>query len=370
MVSQRIPKCLLAILLLPLAGCGGETEEAAPVIRPVRYQEVIATGGRRERTFSGTAQAGQESNLSFRVGGSVARVAVAVGEDVRQGDLIARLDPTDFELQVQQAEASLAQATAAERKAQADYDRVRGLYENQNAAKSDLDAARAQSESTAAQVEAARQGVERARRQLSYARLTAPVDGAIAAVRVEENENVQPGQAVALLTSGTRPEVEVSMPEVLISQVTPGSRVDVAFDALPGDVLPGVVTEVGVAATGASSTYPVTVRLETGNDAIRSGMAASVTFRFEPEGSADRIFVPSVAVGEDREGRYVFVLERGDGEVATTRRRGVGVGDLTPEGLEITSGLTDGELIATAGVRRIHDGQSVRLLAPDTGEAP
>lgn len=363
MVLQKTPRCLVAVLLLPLAGCGGEAEETAPVIRPVRYQEVIATGGRRERTFSGTARAGQESELSFRVGGSVAEVAVSVGENVRQGDLMARLDPTDYDLQVQQAAASLAQAMAAERKAQADYDRVRGLYENQNAAKSDLDAARAQSESTTAQVEAARQGVARARRQLSYTRLIAPVDGAIAAVRVEENENVQPGQAVALLTSGSRPEVEVSMPEVLISQVTPGSRVDIAFDALPGDVLPGVVTEVGVAVTGTSSTYPVTVRLEKGDDAIRSGMAASVTFRFEPEGGTDRIFVPSVSVGEDREGRYVFVLEPGEGGMATTRRRGVEVGDLTPEGLEIKDGLTDGELIATAGVRRIHDGQSVRLLA-------
>jgi multidrug efflux system membrane fusion protein len=368
--SKEILIAALTFCLLPLAGCGKKVEKAAPVIRPVRYQEVIATGGRRDRKFSGTAKAGQESDLSFRVGGSVSSVAVTVGRNVRQGDLIARLDPTDFQLQLQQSEASLAQAKAAGRKAAADYERVRGLYENQNAAKSDLDAARAQSESTEAQALAATQGVARARRQLSYTRLTAPVDGAIAAVRVEENENVQPGQPVALLTSGSRPEVQVSMPGVLISQVVPGSKVDVAFESLPGDILLGVVTEVGVAATGASSTYPVTVRLDKSDDAIRSGMAATVTFRFEPEGDTDRIFVPSVAVGEDRQGRFVYLLEKGQGELATTRRHPVEIGDLTPEGLEVTSGLNDGQLIATAGVRRIQDGQSVRVLASDTGETP
>ena len=239
---------------------------------------------------------------------------------------------------------------AAERKAEADYERVRGLYENENAAKSELDAARAQAESTGAQVEAGRQRVERTRRQLGYTRLTAPVAGAIAAVRVEENENVQAGQTVALLTSGTYPEVEVAMPEVLISQVIPGSRVDVALDALPGDVLPAVVTEVGVATVGGSATFPVVVRLE---------------------GGEDRVFVPPLAVGEDRDGRFVFVLEAGEGDLATARRRDVEVGELTPDGLEILGGLADGELLVTAGVRRIEDGQRVRLLPEhDAGAAP
>ena len=119
-----------------------------------------------------------------------------------------------------------------------------------------------------------------------------------------------------------------------------------------------------LAAVGSSATFPVVVRLEKTDDAVRSGMAATVTFRFEPEDESDRIFVPPVAVGEDREGRYVFVLERGDGELATAHRRGVEVGDLTPEGIEVLGGVEDGELLVTAGVRRIQDGQQVKLLAP------
>ena len=354
----------LAVLLVPLAGCGGDVEEAQTVVRPVRYQEVISSGAKRQRSFSGTARAGVESQLSFRLAGTVQSVSVVVGDTVNTGQEIARIDATDLRLSLQEAEATLSQALAAERRADADYDRVRGLWENENASKSDLDAARAQAESNRAQVAAARQRRELARRQLSYARLTAPVDGAIASVMVEANENVGAGTAVALLTSGSRPEVEVAMPGVLISEVHEGDAAEVSFDALPGTVYPAVVTEVGVAATGAGATFPVTVRLTADDSSVRSGLAASVAFRFESGDTEEKIFVPPVAVGEDRDGRFVFVLEKGEGELGTAHRRPVQVGDLTPDGIEIRDGLDDGELLVTAGVRRIQDGQQVKVLAP------
>ena len=361
---------VLVLVLIPLAGCGGEVEAAKPIIRPVRSQEVVSTGAKRQRSFTGTARAGVESRLSFRIPGTVQSVSVVVGDTVKGGREIARLDATDLRLSLQEAEAALSQAQAAARKADADYDRVRGLYENQNASKSDLDAARAQAESNRAQVAAAQQRRELARRQLGYARLTAPVDGAIASVLVEANENVGSGTAVALLTSGARPEVEVAMPGVLISEVHEGDVAEVTFDALPGAGYPAVVTEVGVAATGAGATYPVTVRLTADDSSVRSGLAATVTFRFETGDGEEKIFVPPVAVGEDRDGRFVYVLEAtGAGEdgddLAVARRRPVEIGDLTPEGIEIKDGLADGELLVTAGVRRIEDGQQVKLLAGD-----
>lgn len=347
-------------------GCGGEAEAPEPVIRPVRYQAVEARGAHRERSFSGTARAGVESQLSFRVAGSLQSVSMVVGDTVKRGQEIARLEAIDYQLQLQEAEAALTQAIAAQRRADADYDRARSLYENQNAAKSDLDAARAQAESSAAQVEAARQRRELARRQLSYTHLRAPVDGAIASVLVEENENVGAGQAVALLASGARPEVEVAMPGALISQLREGDAAEVTFDALPGASYPAVITEVGVAATGAGATFPVTVQLSGADSSVRSGLAADVRFRFASGNGEERIFVPPQSVGEDREGRFVFVLEReGEGELGTARRRSVTIGDLTPEGIEVREGLSDGELLITAGVRRIQNGQRVKVLSDD-----
>ena len=361
----RVARWLLpALLLLPILvlGCGEEPETEEAVIRPVRWLEVTQAAEYRQRSFTGTARAGLESRLSFRLPGTVESVSVSVGDEVDRGEEIAHLDSTDAKLRVRQAEASVDQAVAAKRRAEADYERVRGLYENDNAAKADLDAARAQAESSRSQVEAARQALALANRELAYTRLRAPVAGDIASMQVEAGENVQVGQAVALLTSGNQPEVEVGMPELLIADVREGDAVEVSFDALPDATWSATVTEVGVAATG--STYPVKVRLDADDAQIRSGMAATVSFRFaRPAVDGRRIVLPPVAVGEDREGRFVFVLEPAGGDdLWTAKRRGVTVGHLTPDGLEVLDGVEVGERVVTAGLRRVREGQTVRLL--------
>ncbi len=359
--SNPITSTLVAGLALAvLASCGGE-EQTETVLRPVRYEQVYATGGSRVRVFTGTARAGVESRLSFKVPGTVRRLIVQVGDSVRAGQLIAEVDPEDYRLEVQRAQAALAQARAQARNAEVTYERTRLMYENNTAAKSDLDAARAAYESAEASVSAYDQSLRLAQLQLSYTRLTAPVAGAVAAVDVEVNENVSPGQAIVLLTSGSRLEVDVGVPEVLIAQVREGDTATVTFDALPGREFAAVVTEVGVAATGTGTTFPVTALLEETDPDIRSGMAAEVGFRFGAQGEREIYLVPSVAVGEDRQGRFVYVVEPTQEGQGTVHRRPVEIGELTPEGLEIMSGLSDGDRVVTAGVSKIEDGMQVRL---------
>jgi RND family efflux transporter MFP subunit len=346
-----------------VASCGGSQEPPPPPIRPVRYLEVFSSGAGRVRTFSGSAQADVETRLSFRVGGNIRRVLVDRGDRVEEGQLIAELDPTDFELQVQEAEASLVQAEAQARRAAADYDRLRGLYENRNAAKADLDAARAASESARAQIDASVKRLEQSRSQLSYTRLRAPESGSIASVRAEVNENVQSGDEIALLTAGSRPQVIVAVPESLIGDISRGDGVGVTFGALPGRRFEAVVTQVGVAATELTTTFPGAVQLRESTDEVRSGMAADVAFTFGSSDERERFLVPLHAVLEDRDGRFVFVVEPisnppGRGVV---HRRVVSVGEITGEGLEIVSGLSDGDRVVTAGVSQIHDGLVVKL---------
>jgi len=357
----------LLVSLLLTWGCAEEAPREE-VLRPVRSETAYASGGSRRRTFSGTARAGQETELSFRVSGRVDRVSVKVGDAVRAGQPLVRLEQEDFKIEVRQAEAALSQAQAARRKAEADLERVRGLWENSNASQDQLDAAQAQAESSRAQVESAQSHLESETRRLDYTDLRAPVAGSIASVFVEVNENVRQGQQVVLLTSGARSEVEVAIPEVLIAEIREGDPVTVSFDALPGVDLDAVVTEVGVAATGAATTFPVTVRLSRPQGGVRSGMAANVAFRFENRDERERIFVPAQAVGGDAQGRFVFVVEPVEVEpgVATVRRVAVDVGRLTSDGLEILAGLSEGQQFVTAGVPRLTDGQRVRLL--DAGE--
>jgi len=333
------------------------------IIRPVRYLQVYSTGGARVRNFTGVAQANMESRLSFKVPGTVKSLAVLVGDNIRRGQLIAELDRGDYELQVQQAEAALAQAKAQERNAKSNFERVRTLFESNNTSKSQYDAARAANESARAGVNAAEKQFELAKSQLSYTNLTAPVDGAIATVNVEANENVQAGYPVVVLTSGSHIEVKLSIPEILIAQMKVGSKVEVTFDAIPEKEYSATVTEVGIAATGVGTTYPVTVRLDDQDDAIRAGMAASVACQLESKDERERFIVPTHAVVEDRQGRFVYVVKpiKNEEGFGIIHRCPVTIGELTADGIEVFEGLSDGELVVTAGVSRVSDSLKVKI---------
>lgn len=352
----------LLLLATSLLACGDDPPPPEKIIRPVRSQEVFVTGAARVRSFTGTAQASMESQLSFKVAGTVSAVSVAVGDLVSAGAPLASLDDRDFRLQMQEAEAQLASTEAQARNADANYARVRALYENRNASLNDLDAARAGAESARESVNSVQKRLELANMQLGYTRLSAPYAGSISQVRIESNENVQPGQAVATLTAGSQLEVEVGVPEVLIAQVREGDEVEVRFEALVDRPQQARVTEIGIGATGGATTFPVVVLLDHVDPDCRPGMTAQVIFRFESAGSRERLLVPAVAVGEDRQGRYVYVVRPSAGGLATVHRTPVTVGELGPDGLEILTGLTDGDRVVTAGVSRVIDGQTVRPL--------
>lgn len=341
--------------------CATEPQPAEPVVRPVHYVTVWPRDVRRTRTFAGAARAGTESSLSFRVGGAIARINVEIGDRVRAGAPLARIDPMDYELQAQEAEATLREARALAENASADLRRAWALYENDNVSRTDLDAAVAAADSTAARVEAVAKRLERARWQVRHTELAAPADGAVAAVLVAANENVRAGQPVVLLTSDLAPEVEFAVPESLIREIREGTPVSAVFNAIPEIDFTGVVSEVGVAASATGTVYTVVVRLAGAGSAVRPGMAAEVSVPFGADADAERIVLPGPAVGEDRDGRFVFVAATlGDG-LAMAHRRPVSIGAVTGNGFEIAAGLWPGARVITAGVSRIRHGDVIRL---------
>lgn len=363
MTRQGRYGCVWAILLTMAmtAGCRESKQEDTVLIRPVRYQEVRTTDGLRKRVFSGTARSSLESNLSFRVGGTVNRVAVKVGDTVAKGQMIALLDDKDYALQVQEAQAGLEQARAQALNASSNYVRIRKLYENDTVPISDLDQSRAAYESAQAAVRSIEKKLELAKSRLGYTRLSAPFTGAVAQVLVDENENVGPGQPVIALASEQALEVEVAIPEVLIADVKDGADVTVTFDAVPGSSFKGTVTEVGVATTRFATTYPVTLTLADGIALLKPGMAANVTFEFG-SGRDSAIFVPSHCVVEEKGQRYVYVVVPAGDKRGTVKRVPVTVGELVSRGLEILSGLAENDRVITAGISRLTDGMTVKLL--------
>jgi multidrug efflux system membrane fusion protein len=346
-----------------LVGCAQEAPEVEEIIRPVRYTQVVLAGGGETRIFSGVTKAALETDLSFKVGGLVTQLDAVVGGTVERGQIVARLDPTDFEVAQREAQAGLERAKAEERNAQAAFERTRELYENRNASRSDLDTGRAMAESAGALVRAATQQLEGLRLQLSYTQLTSPQVCTVARRHVEVNQNVSAGQPIVRINCGDCAEIRVDVPGLYIGRIENGMNVGVKVAALPGQVLSGVVTEVGVGTEQNRSIYPVIVLLRDGCEAVRSGMAADVSLKLVAQSSAEgNLVVPIVSVGEDSEGNFVFVLELQEANYYIARRRRVTIGRPTEYGIELVGGVAEGEFIATAGVRRLVEGQVVTLL--------
>jgi multidrug efflux system membrane fusion protein len=352
---------LAVALAAATLGCSTEAPPAEPELRPVRYEVVSSVEAGRRRSFAGTCQPAVEPKLSFKVGGTIARLPVNMGDRVGGGTLIAELDPSDYQLQVEEAAAALRRAEAEARNAQASFERIRGLYENGDASRTDYDSARAAAESTRANVESVRKRLELARQQLSYTRLESPVAGVIAEVRAEVNENVGAGDTVVRLAAEGGYEVLVTVPESLIAQIRHGQDVRIRFDALPGRTFDGTVTEVGVTTSTTGTAFPVKARLAEQDPRVRHGMAAEVEFHFDAPGEGARFRVPASAVSEDRQGRYVLVVEPSGDERGVIRRRSVEVGALTPGGIEVLSGLEEGDRLVTAGISQLEDGDLVEL---------
>ena len=355
---------LPVLLVLTLSACGGGEVPVAEQLRPVRYVVIEDGTTLRDRSFSGISKSTTESRLSFKVTGTIDSIPVQIGQRLEAGAPIMELDPTTYELQLQQAEAALVEAEANDRRAAANYDRTRGLYANDNASLNDLEAARAQAESAEAMVDSAEQALEIARLNLSYTRLTADADCSIASLDVEINENVASGQQVAMVNCGDAFEVTLDLPESVITNVAVGVEVSIRFGAIDDVEFSGLVTEVAVAASQAAAGFPVVVQVNETHPSLRSGLAADVTFQFGTGAAGYAPVLPVDAIVNDPGGTYVFIAEPAEtaGE-AVVRRRDVDLGELTQLGVEVTEGLSVGDRVITAGVSVIRDGQ--RVLLPE-----
>ena len=403
---------LIWLLLGGLLGC--KKEPAREIVRPVRAMKVQDVAGFQAVSLPGRAQATEEVNLAFRVSGPLIERPVNVGDFVNQGDLIARIDPRDFETELADITSSLARARAelqamrvarpedinrlqagvaaakAEQvKAEADYTRTQQLYLNDNASKADLDQARAMRDVTREGVKSATEslrigrrgaraediaaqqanirGLEAKRKRVNDAledtSLQAPFAGYIAETFVENFQNVRAKQAIVRLLDVARIEVVIHVPENLISLAPYMTDISCRFDAFADRQVPAETKEVGTEASQTTRTYPVTLIMNQPQDIkVLPGMAGTCQGRpdIPSEVAKQGVEIPLSAVLADTDDiHYVWVI---DEAAKTVAKREVTLGNLTERGLLIEQGLQPGEWIATAGVHALREGQKVLLM--------
>lgn len=354
-----LPGCLAMLLLM--ASCKEEVQEEK-IVRPVKYAEVGYLQGDRIRTFSGSSRTEKIINLSFRNSGIIISFDIGLGQQVRKGQLLGQLDNVQARLAHEQAVTQLNSAMSQMNTAKLNLNRVETLYEEGSLSLSDFEAARNSYRTAQQSYESAKRSVAIQEEQIRFGYLYAPENGTISGITAEVDENVSPGQVVAVLNAGTDMEISLGIPESVINEVRPGLKATVGFTSLPGRSYTGVVTEVAPAVDAATATYPVRVRLAEDAEEVKSGMAASVTFNFSDnkEQQPDRLVVPAYAVGEDSQSNFVFVIREVDSALVV-KKQPVNLGELTSEGFIVLSGLDRGERIATAGLQTLLDGQEVKL---------
>jgi RND family efflux transporter MFP subunit len=413
-----MPYIAFALVALAAMGCRQATSEPEAIrsFRAVKVGDVKAILGKE---FPGRAKARHEVDLSFRVSGPLVSLSVDVGTRMKKGDIIAVIDPKDFQTalnsaeanlsmaqanllamergarpeEVEQLKAALIQAEASHRQALADHQRSEELLPKRAVSKADFDATLARRDLTAAQVTQAKEDLnigirgarqedleakraeikalkaaaDNAKNQLDYTVLEAPFDGTVAAKFVHNFQMVQAKQPIVRLLDDSKIEVTVQVPEGLIGLAPRVKNASCRFDAFPGrEFVVSQITKIGTEASQTTRTYPVTVVVDQPEDVhILPGMAATV--RAEPPedeaGAGEELVVPPSAVFTDQSGQagqpsYVWVVEGDNGKVS---RRAVTTGELTPVGIVVNKGLQKGEWVVAAGVHSLREGQQVRI---------
>jgi len=351
--------CLGLVLAAGLASCEREAPPVPEQVRAIRAFTVTDVADGQVRRFSGVIEAKNSSALSFQVGGSVREVRVNQGDAVRALQPLASLDPEPYRLNVQAAEAELERARAYLAQARVDYERHQRLLAQRAVAQVAFEVAQRNFLSSQSQVDFARAKLDLARRDLRNTTLLAPFDGQVAARLTDPFVEVQAGQTVFRMDAKGDRQAAIGVPETTIAQLVLGMPATVVIPQIPQPI-EAQVSEIGSTA-GPGNVFPVKASLLDPPPALRAGMTAEVTLRLPLAAASASYFVPlaAIAPGNGPGEGFVFVY---DPLSSTVRRTPVrATGSLASNTVAIT-GIGAGDIIASAGVIFLVDGQKVSLM--------
>ncbi|WP_299143968.1 efflux RND transporter periplasmic adaptor subunit [uncultured Tateyamaria sp.] len=394
--------------------CSGplSAQEASP--RPAKVAQVTATASTISRAYPATVLPSREIELSFKVSGQVIELPIRAASQVVAGDVIAQIDPRDFENQITQLQSQRDQATAqlealragareeeiialeaavASAQAQVDQtrealDRAQELLDRGVTTRAQFEAAQAEFRVAQANLraqeeqlrigqvggrpediaasEAAIRGIDAqikiARDSLSDATLLAPFDGIIARRDIENFSNVQAGQSIVLLQGLNVVHLAFDIPSPDVIELTRNGADQISnmavFDAIPGQEFAAEIVEFSVQADTATQTYRGRVAVEVPEGSvILPGMVARVIA--STKGSAAQVSAPLSAIAATPDGvPFVWQVDEG-GKVS---QQSVSLGEASGSQVVVTEGLEDGDVVIAAGVSEIIDGMIIRPI--------
>lgn len=355
----------LFLALMLLTSC--EKEVPTEKARPVKTMQVSETSALEQQViFPGSLRAFRRADLSFRVDGTIIMRNIYVGYRARKKETLMQLDPREYEISLQKAKGKVESLEAQINFAVKDYARMQNIYERDPGAISEslLDRKKETSNQLKAELTIAQGDFDQAADNLSYTSLKAPFDGIIAAIYVENHEQVRAKQIVLRFLDIADREMEINVPEKYINAMIEGRdrlNFDVRLDAFPDTILKARIKEIGTEASSTTQTYPVTLSLQNVpyELSLLAGMSGRAFFN-KPSGHLSNTFeVPLSAIFTDNDAvYYVWVV---DPKTQTVHKKAVKIDESNKghNSIVVQEGLSAGDRIVTAGTSFLVEGQKV-----------
>lgn len=357
----------MSLLGVSLVACTGDKHgkesksDAVPVIvgmpRKVQEKNTISVSGTVSTPKSPT-------DASFLVAGKVIFVGPREGDFVKKEQVLASIDPTDYQLALAAATAQKDQAEVAYQRAEDEHRRMKMLYDSKSLAPNDYLKFKAAFDSAAQQYEQAVASEKLTRKRLADATLCAPASGYIAKRLIEPGDTAAPGHPAFEIVQMDPVEVSVGIPETDIHVVRIGQKAAITVPALPGKSFEGTVRIINVSAEPDTRTYMTRITVPNPERLLRVGMVAEAAVR--EDRTVSMVTLPGEAVVRDPQGATQVYVYYPDQKRVYTKR--VEVGSLINKDIEIKSGLSGNELIVLGGQTWLRNG-SVVSAAEQRSEA-
>ena len=352
------PTLFVAVTLMSLVGCGEPPQvNLEPVARPVKSQIVDSPQGSGVRNFPGRIESANQADLAFRIGGTITVLAVQEGVAVGRGQILARIDQTDYEITLKDRQATWDRASK-------DFERGKELVAEGAISRRDFDRVEANFKTSDA-------ALEQAKQNLDYTLIRAPFAGQVAQRHVDAFEEVQPGQTIYSIIDAQSLEVQIDVPENIILLLSaagrPGENADkinvwVSFDVRTDQRFPMTFKEAATRADAQTQTFKVTFNLSQPDEfTVLPGMTASVTVDLSSLLDEQAIYyLPLTAiVGDNSMSARVWTIDEAN---MTVHERKVTLGRMVGSKVEVTGGLEPGLRIITAGAAYLDEGMKVTLM--------
>jgi membrane fusion protein, multidrug efflux system len=341
----------LAAAPVVLARRSSAQEPAGDASIPVLVRRPSHTLRSNYVALSGDVEGSRTASIGFNVPGVVSRVDPKEGDFVRAGQVLATLDKTEYDINVEMA-------AAQRERAEDEYKRAKVVFESHGIPENDFNKA-----GTAVRMARAQEAM--AMKKLQDTRLTAPMSGMLARRGIEPGEQAGPGVPVFTIAQIEPVQVRVGVPETEVSRVAIGDRTTVTIPALKGASFVGRVRLVGIAADPASRTYTAKIEVPNGSHTIKPGMIAEV--RINGSESIDALTIPAEAIVRDAGGILrVFVYEPKSVRVYAHR---VTIGAAYGQEVEVRQGISANDMVVVGGQHRVREGSRVSAKVVSDTEA-